>query len=35
LIFFGCWLTGTKGQMSIFLGVQVSEHPIDKCVSDS
>jgi hypothetical protein len=35
LIFFGCWLTGTKGQMYIFLGVQVSEHPIDKCVSDS
>jgi hypothetical protein len=35
LIFFGCWLAGTKGQMYIFLGLQVSEHTIDKCVSDS
>jgi hypothetical protein len=31
LIFLGCWLAGTKGQMYIFLGVQVSEHTIDKC----
>jgi hypothetical protein len=35
LIFLGCWLAGTKGQMYTFLGVQVSEHTIDKCVSGS
>jgi hypothetical protein len=33
LIFLGCWLAGTKGL--IFLGVQVSDHTIDKCVSGS
>jgi hypothetical protein len=35
LIFLGCWLAGTKGQMYTFLSVQVSEHTINKCVSGS
>jgi hypothetical protein len=35
LIFLGCWLAGTKGQMYIFHGVQVSEQTIDKFVSGS